>query len=81
MSDPSLEQRTARAVKAHLAQDVIQELFNDKQTGWIQVLLMQCALCAKQLDPASYRKFIMHAASIIQNHRGAPSVQAGNEKL
>lgn len=48
-------------IKRVLAQDIINELFKAGRTGSIQVLLMQCSLSAKQLDPESWHKFIQNA--------------------
>lgn len=47
--------------KRLLAHQIILELFEAKATGQIQLLLMACALSAKQLDPESFRKFIEHS--------------------
>lgn len=62
----------------HTASSIITELFNAKQTGLIQLLLMQCALSQKQLDPDSFRKFIKsHFASI----NGEPTCKTCGEEF
>jgi hypothetical protein len=63
--------------KRCIAHQIILELFEGKHTGQIQLLLMVCALAAKQLDPESFRKFSEHSVDCMN----ADQVAAKMEKL
>lgn len=65
--------------KRCVAHQIIHDLFEAKATGQIQLLLMACALSAKQLDPESYRKFIKHSFEMDSAPEAQPRSERAND--
>ncbi len=55
--------------KRILAHDIIKELFEAKQQGHIELLLMWCQLSLKELNPVAHEKWIRSSLETIEANK------------